>query len=216
MSNQRGPANYLRTSSLVKTLHFNEEPDQQTGKPRKERQEFQFDVTEEVSFTLTFEKTQDLMNRLVAAQNDPQGTGGVRISMYCRRNNNQNSGEEFDGAGILVYAQKPPRNNYGRQPGFQGGGGGRRSYPPRQQNQGAQGGTQQRGGYSQQQRPHGGQNGAGQNAQRTASPSRPPQQQAPQGNQYTQQQYPQQPPQQAPQQQQQGPPMPGPEDDAPI
>lgn len=130
----RGPANYLRSSSLTKTLHFNNEIDDQTGKPRKERTEFSDEVTEEISITLTAQKAQDLINRIVAAQNDQSGTGGVRISMYCRKSQNQSTGEVFDGMGILIYAQKPPQNGQGGS--FQGRGnfrgGGRRSYPPRQ------------------------------------------------------------------------------------
>lgn len=134
---QRGPANYLRTSSLKKTLHFNDQVDPQTGKPVKQQQDYAQEVTEEISFTLTYEKAQDLINRIVAAQNDQTGTGGVRISMYCRKSQNQNTGEVFDGAGMLVYATKPPQNG-GQGGSFRGGnrgnfrGGGRRDYPPRQ------------------------------------------------------------------------------------
>jgi len=140
----RGPANYLRSSSLVKTYHMNEEIDPQTNKPRKERAEYDPNITEEISITLTYEKAQDLINRIVAATQDQSGTGGVRISMYCRRSQNQQTGEVFDGMGILIYAQKPPQNGFQQGGRFQGQGrgnfqgGGRRSYPPRQ----AQGGGQ--------------------------------------------------------------------------
>lgn len=136
--NNRGPANYLRSSSLVKTYHMNQEIDPQTSKPRKEKAEYDPDITEEISITLTAEKSQDLINRIVAAQRDESGTGGIRISMYCRRSQNQTTGEVFDGMGILIYAQKPPQNGFQGGGRFQGqgrgnfNGGGNRNYPPRQ------------------------------------------------------------------------------------
>lgn len=134
----RGPANYLRSSSCTKTLHYNNETDPQTGKSRREKVALDFDLTEEFSITLTAPKAQDMIDRITAAMNDQQGTGGVRISMYARRSQNQQTGEEFDGMGILVTAQKPPQNGGGGR--FQGqgnfrGGGGRRQYPPRGQAQ---------------------------------------------------------------------------------
>ena len=130
MEQQTGPANYLRSSSLTKTLHHNDQIDPDTGKSRKERMAFSPEVTEEVSITLSHEKTQDLINRLVSAQSDRSGNGGVRISMYCRQSVNRSTQEIFDGAGILVYATKPPQFSNGGgsfrggRGSFQDGGGG--------------------------------------------------------------------------------------------
>jgi hypothetical protein len=122
----REKADYLRASSVTKTIHSNTED-------KKERVEYSFDETEEVSLTLTHEKANDLISRLQAAMEDESGTGGVRISMYGKRSKNKTTGEVFDGLGLLIYAQKPPQEGRGRGSFNSNKGGGRRSYPPQQQ-----------------------------------------------------------------------------------
>ncbi len=176
---QKEPANYLRASSVTKTIHANDN----SGK--KDKVQFSFEETEEVSYTLTAEKARDLINRLESAMADESGTGGVRVSMYGRKSENKHTGEVFDGLGILVYAQKPPQNGYERKGGSfnnnRGGNNGRRSYPsaPPQQraapqgNAPARGGTQQSGQANRGQQTQGSQQaGPTQNAQKNASPSK--------------------------------------------
>lgn len=137
MSGQREKADYLRASSVIRVIHDNN----QQGK--KERVDYKFNETEATSFTLTYDKAQDLINRLQSAMNDESGTGGVRISMYGKKSKNNHTGEIFNGLGILIYAQKPNLN----ENGFKGGrgnfnnsrGGGRRDYPPQNSNRASTG-----------------------------------------------------------------------------
>jgi hypothetical protein len=153
-NNNRGPKQEkLWASSAKKWLHFNNETDPQTGQGRKEQGQFEFDVTEEVSFSIKPESVDELLARIQAAAANPAGTGGVRISLYCRRQQSREGGREFDGIGILIYEQKPQQNfQRGGGGGFRGQSRGRTNYPPRQQQAPVQGGY---GGYRQGGQPQG-------------------------------------------------------------
>lgn len=131
MNQGQGPS-YVRSSSLKKTLHYETQQDPQTGKPIKQPQELDQDVTEELSITLTAPKANDLINQIDAAMKDQEGTGGVRITLYCKRILNPNTNELFDGANILIKPQRPGNRGGGFQRRGSFRGGGRRQYPPRQ------------------------------------------------------------------------------------
>lgn len=136
----RGPVDhkYVRSSAFTKTLVF----DGENG--RKEKIGLEPGITEEIAVAFTREKTQELMQKLNDAINDQQGDGGVRITLYCQHKNNPNTGEEFDGASLLIVGKFPPREG-----GYQGGNGrqGRRDYPDQNyQGQGNQQGYQNNGG----------------------------------------------------------------------
>jgi hypothetical protein len=191
--NSNGPSNYLRSSTFVKNVILEGEDG------RKEPAPLTPGVTEEIAITLTAAKVEELFTRLQDAQNDPQGDGGVRITMYCQNKTNQDTGEEFDGCSMMIVGKFPPRNQQQGNKSFGGGnrgGGGRRNYqqPDYQNNspegdgggndQGAaRGGTSQRGQQSRGSQTQGSQvGGRTQNAQKSASHSEP----ADTGNQYDQ------------------------------
>lgn len=151
---QREKANYLRASSVTKTYHAND------GSNNKEKAGFEFHETEEISFTLTPDKAQDMVNRIHAAMDDQTGTGGIRISMYGRKSENKRTGEVFDGLGMLIYAQKPPQDNNNGRGSFQQGGG-RRDFPKSGQTQGGSRTTSPRHGQNTQGNQHSGGNDRG-------------------------------------------------------
>jgi hypothetical protein len=93
----------------------------------------------------------ELVGRIQDAAANQAGTGGVRISLYCRRQTSQQN-REFDGIGILIYEQKPMQQGYGNRGGFQGQQRGRTNYPPRQQQAPVRAGY---GGYRQGDQPQG-------------------------------------------------------------
>jgi hypothetical protein len=192
-NNNQGPKQEkLWASSAKKWLHFNNETDPATGRARKEQGAFDFEVTEEVSFSIKPQDVAELVGRIQDAAANQAGTGGVRISLYCRRQTSQQN-REFDGIGILIYEQKPMQQGYGNRGGFQGQQRGRTNYPPRQQQAPVRAGY---GGYRQGDQPQGeyqqppapqdtppqnnyapqaparGQSAPGQAAPRNASPSR--------------------------------------------
>lgn len=181
----KGPSNYLRSSTFVKSLIYDNEA-QEGQKPPREPSPLTPGVTEEIAVTLTAAKVDELFKRLTNAVNDPQGDGGIRITLYCQHKTNKDTGEEFDGASMMIVGKFPPKNQQqggrGSFGGGQGRGGnnGRRDYG----NQGGQGnGQPDRGSHTSSQRTNG--NGGGQEveqgksnthgapsgSQRTTSPS---------------------------------------------
>jgi hypothetical protein len=119
---------YVRSSFFDKHLIFEAEKPADGPAPR-EKKELEPGVTEEITITLSPQKTEQLMKKLQDAINDQAGDGGVRMTMYCQHKINQQDNSEFDGASILVVAKFPPKN----QNGYQGqkGGTGRKDYPER-------------------------------------------------------------------------------------
>lgn len=126
---------YVRSSFFDKHLIFEAEKNGNEPAPR-EKKELEPGVTEEITITLSPQKTEQLMKKLQDAINDQAGDGGVRMTMYCQHKINQQDNSEFDGASILVVAKFPPKN----QNGYQGqkGGSGRKDYPDREQQQGSE------------------------------------------------------------------------------
>lgn len=127
-SNNRGGndsnSNYLNASSVKKYIHEGDGP-----KQRVDIDEF---LTEEIGFSLTYDKVQDLIARLKAASDDAAGTGGAYVNMYISKKKNNSTGEPFDGLRILVNKQNPPDERFQRGGNFRGNaGGGRRDYPSR-------------------------------------------------------------------------------------
>lgn len=119
------PSNYLRSSTFVKNVILEGE----NGK--REPAPLEPGVTEEIAITLTAAKVEELKQRIEDAENDPNGDGGIRITMYCQNKVNQETGEEFDGASMMIVGKFPPRNQGGNRGGsFKGRGGnqGRRNY----------------------------------------------------------------------------------------
>lgn len=146
---------YVRSSFFSKHLIFEAEKPADGPAPREEKT-LEPGVTEEITLTLSPQKTEQLMKKLQDAINDQAGDGGVRMTMYCQHKINQQDNSEFDGASILVVAKFPPKNQNGY--GGQKGGNGRRDYPDRansgtgqsgQQSRGSQTQDSQRGGYTQ-------------------------------------------------------------------
>lgn len=128
---QRPPSRYVNSSSFVKNLLF----DGENGAPGEKQQvHLEPGITEEISISLTAEKVKDFFEKLDAAVADPQGDGGLRITLYCSHKVNKESGEEFDGASITVVGKFPSKNNFKKGGSFsgnsnRGGGNGRRDYP---------------------------------------------------------------------------------------
>lgn len=104
---QRPSENYVRSSGFTKALHYADQIDPQTQKPVRQQVELEPNITEEFSISLTPQKAQDLLNRIAAATQDQAGTGGIRMTFYCRKATNKQTGEIFDGASFLVYASRP-------------------------------------------------------------------------------------------------------------
>lgn len=127
---------YLRSSSFTKTIIDDKSNN-------KERVNLEIGLTEEVAISLTADKAQDLLKRVQDAINDQQGDGGVRITLYCQHKTNKDTGEEFDGASLLIVGKFPPKDVGQNRGGFNGsrGGNGRRDYP----DQAASSDTQSRG-----------------------------------------------------------------------
>ncbi len=124
---------YVRSSSFTKHIvedfkKVGQEPAPKFAAPLEPG------ITEEISISLTADKTQDFIQRLQNAVNDSQGDGGVRLTMYCQHKVNPDTNEEFDGASILIVGKFPPRDGGGRSGrGNQGGRSGRRDYSERQE-----------------------------------------------------------------------------------
>lgn len=136
---------YVRSSFFSKHLIFEAEKQGDAPAPREEAP-LQPGVTEEITLTLSPQKTEQLMEKLQNAINDQAGDGGVRITMYAQHKINQQDNSEFDGASLLVVAKFPPKNQNGY--GGQRGGNGRRDYPDRDANSGTRGSGQNTSGRS--------------------------------------------------------------------
>jgi hypothetical protein len=123
---------YVRSSFFSKHLIFEAEKQGNEPAPREEKA-LEPGITEEITLTLSPQKTEMLMKKLQDAINDQAGDGGVRMTMYCQHKINQQDNSEFDGASILVVAKFPPKNQNGF--GGQKGGSGRKDFPERGQGQ---------------------------------------------------------------------------------
>lgn len=143
--NNGGSDRYLRSSSFVKNIILEAE------NGRKEPAPMEPGVTEEIAFTLTAQKADEFIKKIQDAQNDPQGDGGIRVTMYAQAKVNKDTGEEFDGLQLMVVGKFPPRNQQQQRGGSfnRGGNNGRRDYGNsdggQQGNGNANGGTQQSG-----------------------------------------------------------------------
>ncbi len=138
----KGPSNYLRSSTFVKSLIYDSEA-AEGQKPPREAAPLTPGVTEEIAITLTAAKVEELYERVANAVNDPQGDGGIRITLYCQHKTNQDTGEEFDGASLMIVGKFPPKNQQqGGRGSFNGGGQGRGGNNGRR-DYGNQGGGQQ-------------------------------------------------------------------------
>jgi hypothetical protein len=71
-NNNQGPKQEkLWASSAKKWLHFNNETDPATGRARKEQGAFDFEVTEEVSFSIKPQDVAELVGRIQDAGSQP-------------------------------------------------------------------------------------------------------------------------------------------------
>lgn len=164
--NQQNENKYIRSSTYVKKLHYDNDKNSQP-----EAVGIEPGTSEEISITLTYEKTLELFDAIKAAVDDPSGDGGVRISMYSRHSVNKTTKEEFDSLSMLIYAKFPNANKYPSKGNK--GNNGRREYPKQNyqagQNSGQQGNatTQKYSGQNQNhtesQAPRGGQTRGGSN-----------------------------------------------------
>lgn len=124
----RPPSRYVYSSSFVKTIIY--ESEVEGVPPEKEQVKLEKGITEEIAFTLTADKVDDFITKFKAALDDPQGDGGVRITMYCGPKTNKETGELFDSASITIvgkFANK--KGNFGKGGSFSKGNNGRRDYP---------------------------------------------------------------------------------------
>lgn len=160
-ANSQAVSNYIRSSAFTKKYVYDSDG-------HKEDAVLEFGVTEEVAITLTADKVAELKQKITAAENDQQGDGGIRVVLYLAHKTNKQTGEEFDGASMLVTCKFPPNSNgnnnggaFTRGGGNRGGSGGRRDYP-----------SQNSGGQRQTQGQHGGAN-APSNNQNSGHDDRP-------------------------------------------
>ncbi len=139
----RAPNVYLRSSTFIRKLKFENkaEFDAYIDDTIAALNDLQFDPkgvefplapmgSEELAFTYTGQKVEDLQGMIQDAVNDPQGDGGIRITTYLQHKTNQDTGEEFDGASTMIVGKFPPRNQQkGGGGSFKGKGNtGRRDY----------------------------------------------------------------------------------------
>lgn len=131
------PSRYVSSSSFTKTILY----DRGEGVPSdREQVHMEEGITEEISFSFTVEKTQDLIEKIKAALDDPQGDGGLRFTLYCNSKTNKEKGEKFDSLALAVVGKFPSKNNFKKNSSFsgggsnRGGGNGRRDYPSQQGN----------------------------------------------------------------------------------
>lgn len=129
--NSGGDQKYVRSSSFVKETEY------QDG--FKEKLQLPEGVTEKISMSFTADKAAQLIAKIQAAVNQPDGDGGIRITMYCQHKVPER-GPSYDSANIMVVGKYPPKN------GGSFNGGGRRDYPEHQAPRGPQGSQEAMGG----------------------------------------------------------------------
>lgn len=155
-SANKPPSRYVNSSSFTKTILY----DRGEGVPSdREQVHMEEGITEEISFSFTTEKTQDLIEKIKAALDDPQGDGGLRFTLYCNSKTNKEKGEKFDSLALAVVGKFPSKNNFKKGGSFsgggsnRGGGNGRRDYPT-QNNDGGSNSQGQQGSRNSSQNEH--------------------------------------------------------------
>lgn len=86
----------------------------------------------ELAISLTRDKADRFIELLQAAQEDPEGDGGIRLQMYLKEGENPDTGEVFDSGSIMVMGKFPPKNGRGGNRRGKGGGG-RRDYDDKEE-----------------------------------------------------------------------------------